>query len=380
MTWQVPWVTAGVSEIPLEIARTVAYVTTAGREGIVASSHLKVTQTSTASGSVLIAPGVFVTRNVFEGAGTESFESYVGRNHSTSETLAIPATGGASGRTDLVYAHITDPGQSGHFPKPEPTVSSPVQTRVIQNVSPTVTKLQDVPGYENQSGYALARITRPANSTTVLNSHITDLRHLLEEATGPIGQITMYGGTVAPYAWEICDGREVSRTTYSALFSAIGTNFGAGNTTTTFNLPDFRGRGPLGVGTGDAAQATAHPIAQKGGAERHQLTVPEMPSHSHTVQAAGGHNHTGVLYTSQNGEHFHYFQRGDGTGGAPNRVARGSSTAITEGNTENNGSHIHSVTIPTDGSHSHTLDNTGGGGYHNIMQPYLAVNFIIKAF
>jgi microcystin-dependent protein len=65
----------------------------------------------------------------------------------------------------------------------------------------------------------------------------------------PSGTVVMFAGSAAPTDWLLCDGAAVSRTTYAALFSAIGTTWGAGNGSTTFNLPDMRGAAPAGVGT-----------------------------------------------------------------------------------------------------------------------------------
>jgi microcystin-dependent protein len=80
----------------------------------------------------------------------------------------------------------------------------------------------------------------------------------------------------------VCDGRAISRTTYSALFAIIGTNFGAGNGSTTFNLPDPRGRAIAASGSG--AGLTARILGTSLGAENHTLTISEMPNHNHTVQ------------------------------------------------------------------------------------------------
>jgi microcystin-dependent protein len=69
-----------------------------------------------------------------------------------------------------------------------------------------------------------------------------------EDAT-PSGSILMFAGSAAPDNWLLCDGTAVSRATYNKLFQAIGTTWGVGNGTTTFNLPDMRGAAPAGVGT-----------------------------------------------------------------------------------------------------------------------------------
>lgn len=374
MTWEIPWVIAGVDEVPLAVARTMAYVTTAGREGVVASSHLQVTQTSTPSGSIQVATGVLVANNKFNNA---AFESYVGRNYSTTVTTSVPATGGTS-RTDLIYAHITDPGQSGHYPT-EPTVAAPIETRVITNVSPTITRLQDHPGYEKQSGLALARITRPANTTTVQTSHITDLRVLLETATSPLGQVTMFAGGTVPFGWLFCQGQEVSRSTYGPLYSIIGTSFGPGNGTTTFNLPDFRGRAPVGVGTGDASGATPHTLGQKKGKETHAFTAAEMPSHTHTMASAGAHSHSGNTDSANPG--YYGVPTGlldaDGwrlttsAGGYANRV-------LVAGDGFPSLNHVHGIL--SDGAHTHTINSAGSGTAASLMQPSTIVNFIIKAY
>ena len=86
-------------------------------------------------------------------------------------------------------------------------------------------------------------------------------------ASGMAGVIQMYAGTTAPEGWLICDGSEVSRTTYKVLYDVIGDTFGAGDGSTTFNLPDFRGRVGVGVGNGTASGHTEHTLGQKAGRE-----------------------------------------------------------------------------------------------------------------
>lgn len=84
--------------------------------------------------------------------------------------------------------------------------------------------------------------------------------------------------------WLLADGSEISRTDYSALFNAIGTRYGDGDGSTTFNLPDMRGRSPLGAGLGAlGGTLTNRDInAQYVGAETHTLGLTEIPPHSHT--------------------------------------------------------------------------------------------------
>ena len=98
--------------------------------------------------------------------------------------------------------------------------------------------------------------------------------------------------------WLLCDGTAVSRTTYKALFDKIGTTYGAGDGSTTFNLPDFRGRAPAGSGTGDASGATAHTLGAKVGKETHLLTSGEsgVPAHNHSVTDPGHGHRIAVTY------------------------------------------------------------------------------------
>lgn len=93
-----------------------------------------------------------------------------------------------------------------------------------------------------------------------------------------IGEIKPYAGSNEPTGWLKCDGRAVSRTDYSALFNVIGTTYGSGDESTTFNLPDLRGRFPLGTGEGTATGHTNHTLGQMGGNEN--LIVP---SHDHSI-------------------------------------------------------------------------------------------------
>lgn len=149
--------------------------------------------------------------------------------------------------------------------------------------------------------------------------------------TLPPGAMVDFGGTAAPTGYLGCDGTAVSRTTYAALFSAIGTTWGVGDGSTTFNVPDFRRRtavGSGGTGTGTLGNA----VGNTGGEETHVLTVPEIPGHTHTTPTA---NSTGA-------------------GGVP--ASAGTSTPDS---------------TPITGS-------TGGGGGHNNIQPSAVVLKIIK--
>jgi len=104
-----------------------------------------------------------------------------------------------------------------------------------------------------------------------------------------VGTIKDFGQAVLPGGWLLCDGAAVSRSIYAALFAAIGVGWGVGDGSTTFNVPDCRGRSR--IGTGQGAGLTNRALAASGGAETHPLVTGELAAHSHTAgaqQATGG--------------------------------------------------------------------------------------------
>ncbi len=147
--------------------------------------------------------------------------------------------------------------------------------------------------------------------------------------SAPTGAILLYGAAAAPTGFLLCDGAAVSRSTYAALFAVIGTSFGVGNGTTTFNVPELRGRVPVGMGQGSGL--TNRVLAATGGEETHIISVSEMPNHAHSNASGGG------------GSAAHAYQYLGSTGNAT-----GQTTLV------------------------------GGGGPHNNMPPFIVVNCIIK--
>lgn len=193
----------------------------------------------------------------------------------------------------------------------------------------------------------------------------------------PVGSIQAYGGMSAPTNWLICDGSAISRTDYKELFQIIGTTYGAGDGSTTFNLPDLRGKVAIGPNT-------AHLLGTSGGQEEHihttgnfTLGINHIPSHNHNSRSL-----TGAITFR------------DHAGGDHNLVLSASGIAsVTK--TDWSGSHGAAASTSISGykynnvnlNATHTHDAQGGGQAHNHgntgstsnMQPYLVTNYIIKA-
>lgn len=164
-----------------------------------------------------------------------------------------------------------------------------------------------------------------------------------------IGTVQMLAGSPDD-GWLVCDGSAVSRATYDRLFAVIGTTFGAGDGSTTFNLPDLRGRVP--VGSGQGAGLTNRILAQTLGEETHMLTITEMPSHNHTISDPG-HSHTITRYNGTTG------------GTTPRSVWQINANAF-------------APAPSTDASQTGiTINSTGGGEAFNQMQPSLVLNYVI---
>ncbi len=105
-------------------------------------------------------------------------------------------------------------------------------------------------------------------------------------AANPPGSFKNFAMAGLPTGYLACDGSAVSRTTYAALFAAIGTVWGVGDGSTTFNVPNMCGRAMVGVGLGTAPNASSWALAQEKGDEVHLLIIAEIPAHTHTVGTA----------------------------------------------------------------------------------------------
>lgn len=211
----------------------------------------------------------------------------------------------------------------------------------------------------------------------------------------PVGAIMPYVGTAAPSsAWKLCDGSAISRATYSALFAIAGTTWGVGDTVSTFNIPDLRGRFPIGKSfNGRTLDVDSQTLGAVGGEEYHLLDTSEIPSHLHTVDAHT-HNapsHTHGASTDSAGSHTHTMinptswimgQTSDNNDGTVDWPGAGTGIEINP-NTSASGLHSHAVTVSPGGggATSAAAPNTGQSGGnqpHRNMPPFVVLNYIIR--
>lgn len=172
----------------------------------------------------------------------------------------------------------------------------------------------------------------------------------------PVGAMQLWGSATAPERWRICNGDAVSRATYQSLFAVIGTTYGAGDGSTTFNLPDLRQRFPLGK----AASGTGATLGGTGGTIDH---THSGGSHTHTISADGGHSHTV-----------------SGAAGASGSTPENVEALTLSGFSVVLANHTHDVsgTTSNDGDHSHGGETGSAGGSTGTGNPpFVTVNYII---
>ena len=207
------------------------------------------------------------------------------------------------------------------------------------------------PGLAELDSYSSGQVL----TATSLNNNFGEVDTRITSLEGralPSGAITPYAGAETPVGWLACDGAEVSRADNAGLFDPVGVAFGPGDSVTTFNVPDLRGRVALGSGVGPGL--TPRVGGDVGGLESNALTVAQLPPHSHSITDPGhAHNpfNAGNFITA---------------GGVNNAgIAQGPGFNYTNATSSN----LTGITGTA---------NTGGGQALPTMPPYLAIQFIIK--
>lgn len=207
-------------------------------------------------------------------------------------------------------------------------------------------------------------------------AEVNDYLGVAAGSTIPSGAIMDFAGSSAPDGWLLCYGQAISRTTYATLYSVIGTTHGSGDGSTTFNLPDCRGRTTAGkdnMGGSSASRLTSSgsgitgsTLGASGGVETVTLSTSQIPSHAHSngsLAAASGGSHTHSVYV---------------------RSATGQSqpTALSQATTAEGDLQTLSGVVVSGGAHTHSISGStstaGSGGAHSNTQPTIVFNKIIK--
>jgi microcystin-dependent protein len=170
--------------------------------------------------------------------------------------------------------------------------------------------------------------------------------------TPDLAMIFAFGSNFAPQGYLFCSGQLLSIAQNTAVFSLLGTTYN-GNGTTTFGLPDLRGRVPIGQGQGPGL--SNYVLGQSSGLESVSLSISNLPAHRHALSANTAAGTTGVPGTTT------YLSKGPSTGSGPNATVE----------------NIYTTTAPNTTLASDAISSIGGNIPVSILQPYLAVSYII---
>jgi microcystin-dependent protein len=181
----------------------------------------------------------------------------------------------------------TDSATVGQVSALNSTISNLGNTFVRKDGTTTMT------GIFNAGNFRVSNVAAPTTGTDATNKTYVDAQL---GSAAPAGTIVAFGAAVAPTGWVLCNGQTQVRQVLGVntpLFTAIGTTYGAGDGTTTFNVPNLQGRFPIGAGNGAQKNVSgsgiitggnalaARTVGQFGGEEDHVLTVAELATHSH---------------------------------------------------------------------------------------------------
>lgn len=190
---------------------------------------------------------------------------------------------------------------------------------------------------------------------------------------GYIGEIRGFAGNFAPRTWALCDGQLLAISSFTALFSILGTTYG-GDGRTTFALPDLRGRVPMHTGTGPGL--SPRPLGQRSGQEVVTLNTLQMPSHFHAASlSATAIGSVTPEYSTDDAANVT-----PAAGDVPAKAATkpGLGTGVDVAAFGPNANTVSGAPLPVSlvGGNV-TVAPTGGSQFHNNIQPYLVINWII---
>jgi len=329
-------------------------------EGVLRPSALKVGQRGAgANMTVDVAAGDAIVT----GDDQANQGRYAVRVDATVNVTGFTAPAGSNQRYDLVVLRINDPDAGG----------TAGRTATLERVAGTAAVSPTVPA--TPTSCLLLAVVGPFTSSTT--SVTTGMVHDAQTATGPsgataahllagershAGKIVVFAGSSGwvPNGWLLCYGQAISRSTYVDLFTMLGTTYGSGDGSTTFNVPDFRGRVPVGLdnmGGSDAGRLSAsNTLGGTGGAETVTLIEANLPVHAHSMD----HDHPTASPT---------------VGGTPLKLTPLSVAAGTDGNTVSGTGSAIEVDLP---NYTGNTGNAGSATPFSNLQPYALINVIIR--
>lgn len=292
----------------------------------------------------------------------------------------------------------------------EPSQHNPIFEDVAQALSSVLLRsgVAGMTGNLPMAGNKITDLGAPTNPNDAVRLQDAQLLAV------PIGAGMDYWGDTAPTSYMFAYGQAISRTTYAECFAKFGTKYGAGDGSTTFNLPDKRDRTSIGKGNMGGTPANRITVAgagintstlgAAGGVETVALTTAQLAVHTHSAStaSAGAHTHTAGCADSGNhahtlsidsaGAHTHTYTAPQATiffaGGSGQNVPSINTGATTgsagththTGVTNTTGLHNHVITVNSGGAHTHgvTVDNAGSGQAHNNVPPGIVCNYIIR--
>jgi microcystin-dependent protein len=334
-----------------------------GTEGIVTpTSFLVAPRSAGANMSVDVSAG----RAIIQGDDETNQGRYLVRSTAV-ENVTLSAAPGSNSRIDAIILRVNDPNAGG----------GAGDNGVVAKVDGTPAASPSVPTIPS-TAILLATVLVPSGKASIVAGDITDVRPL--SSACPIGRGFDWFGpdTMVPNGAVAGDGRAVSRTTYADGFALYGTTYGAGDGSTTFNVPDLRGRTTFGrdnMGTaagitGDSTRTIGSTRGATAGAKSKTLAVSELPSHNHD-----GGGDTGV----DSVDHTHNLNDAliqDNVNGSTIHLPTGASGLVNVRKVH--GLTAGSVNWATGGrsaTHTHTyvIPAQGGGAAFSILPPHMLV-------